>query len=263
MLLPLIELYRRLKYFKYGWQGNYKTWQEAKEQCTGYNAETIIQKVRSGALKVKNGEAVYEKDSVLYDHIIYSWPLLANLLYVASKNNNQLSVLDFGGALGTSYFQNRAYLNHISNLQWSVVEQKEFVAIGKEEMSNEILQFYYTIDEALEAGKKFDVFIFSGALPYFEKPYELMQSIMDYRFPYIILDLTYFNPEPGDRITIQKVPPYYYEASYPAWFLDYNKLKNLMLTKYDLVAEHMNEETLFLYGKKVPYQGFTMKLKES
>ncbi len=185
MLLPLIELYRRFRYFHYGWKGDFATWEEAKSKCTGYNADTIIQKVRNAALKVKNGEAVFEKDSVLYDHIIYSWPLLANLLYVASKNNNRLSVLDFGGALGTTYYQNRAYLNHLSKLQWTVVEQKEFVAIGKEEMTDDVLQFFYTIDEAL-AKQQFDVFVFSGALPYFEKPYELIESIMDYKFPYII-----------------------------------------------------------------------------
>lgn len=262
MLLPLIELYRRFRYFKYGWFGNYDTWQQAKDQCTGYNADTIIQKVRNSALKVKNGEAVFEKDGVLYDHIIYSWPLLANLLHIANANNNQLSVLDFGGALGPTYNQNRNYLKHLDKLQWSIVEQKEFVDIGKKELSNDVLQFYYTIEEAIRERGHHHVFISSGVLPYLENPYDFMRSVMEHRFPYIIIDLTYFNPQPKDRITIQKVPPYYYEASYPAWFLHYEKLKALLLTKYDLVAEHLNEEILYLYGKRVPYQGFTMKLKE-
>jgi len=262
MLSPLIEFYRRVTMRKYGWFGNYDTWQQAKDQCTGYNADTVIQKVRNSALKVKRGEAFFEKDGVLYDHIIYSWPLLANLLYIATANNNQLSVLDFGGALGPTYNQNRHYLKHLNKLQWSIVEQKEFVDIGKKEMSDEVLQFYYNIQEAIKERGQHSVFISSGVLPYLENPYDFMRSVMEHRFPYIIIDLTYFNPQPQDRITIQKVPPYYYEASYPAWFLNYQKLKELLLTKYDLVAEHINEEVLYFYGKRVPYQGFTMRLKE-
>lgn len=262
MLLPLIEFYRRITMGKYGWFGDYDTWQQAKEQCTGYNADTIIQKVRNSALKVKNGEAVFEKDGVLYDHIIYSWPLLANLLQIATANNNQLSVLDFGGALAPTYQQNRHYLKHLNKLQWSVVEQKEFVDIGKKEMSNDQLQFFYNIEDAMHERGQHHVFITSGVLPYLEKPYDFMRSVMEHRFPYIIVDLTYFNPQPQDRITIQKVPPYYYEASYPAWFLHYEKLRDLLLTKYELVAEHFNEEVLYFYGKRVPYRGFTMKLKQ-
>ncbi len=87
-LVPPIALtvLKRIKSSKYGWHGNYKTWQEAQNASTGYDSDEIIQKVRNSLLKVKNGEAVYERDSVIFDEIQYSWPLLAGLMFASAKS---------------------------------------------------------------------------------------------------------------------------------------------------------------------------------
>ena len=86
------------------------TWQDATENCTGYDSEGIMEKVLEATLKVKNGEAVYERDSVLFDHIEYSWRLLSGLMWVAAQSNGRLNVLDYSGSLGNSYFENRLVL---------------------------------------------------------------------------------------------------------------------------------------------------------
>ncbi|MCX6701640.1 MAG: methyltransferase, TIGR04325 family [Candidatus Zambryskibacteria bacterium] len=129
---------------KYGYFGDYKTWEEVEKISTGYSGDEIINKVRLSALKVKNGEAVYERDSVLFSKVEISWPLLAGLLYVASQNDNSLELVDFGGALGTSYYQNKKFLSHLKSLHWHIVEQDKFVNIGKKEFINNVLDFYYT-----------------------------------------------------------------------------------------------------------------------
>ena len=61
------------------------------------------------AFKVKNGEAVYERDSVLFDEIQYSWGLLAGLEKAALEHDGKLCVLDFGGSLGSTYYQNKQF----------------------------------------------------------------------------------------------------------------------------------------------------------
>ncbi len=66
-------------------------------------------------LKVKRGEAVYERDSIVLEKFQYSWPLTSGLLYAATMSNSKLNVLDFGGSLGSSYYQNRNYLKGIKN----------------------------------------------------------------------------------------------------------------------------------------------------
>jgi putative methyltransferase (TIGR04325 family) len=83
-------------------EGSYNTWQEADAHCNGYDNMDILEKVLFATLKVKNGEAVYERDSVIFDQIEYSWPVLTGLMWAAAQNSGCLKVLDFGGSLGSS-----------------------------------------------------------------------------------------------------------------------------------------------------------------
>ncbi len=62
------------------WSGNYASWEEASKISSGYGEQKILDKVKEAILKVKNKEAVYKRDSVIFDHVQYSWPLLSNLL---------------------------------------------------------------------------------------------------------------------------------------------------------------------------------------
>ena len=45
-------------------------------------------------MKVKKGEAVYERDSMIFDQIEYSWPVLFGLMWAAAQNSGYLKVLD-------------------------------------------------------------------------------------------------------------------------------------------------------------------------
>ncbi|MEO5684282.1 MAG: methyltransferase, TIGR04325 family [Chitinophagaceae bacterium] len=253
--------YIKMKYYRYGWRGNYPSWSAAEKECQGYHAGNILEKVKAATLKVKYGEAVYERDAMLFDKIEYSWPLLANLLWIASRKAGSLSVIDFGGSLGSSYFQNRHYLSQLKEVKWSVVEQPAFAAAGKAAIAGEQLDFFDTIDDAISSRGQHDVLLVSCVLPYIEKPLALLTEMASKNIPYIIIENTYFNPLPGNRLTIQKVPPVYYEASYPAWFLDYDEVVMALSQKYDLVTSYNNEQILYLDGELLPYKGFVMQLK--
>jgi len=246
---------------KYGWKGDYGNWQSAIQHSRGYNEPNILQKVKEATLKVKNGEAVYERDSVLFEKIEYSWPLLASLMWVATKNNSALKVLDFGGSLGGSYFQNKKFLDELGYVEWNVVEQENFVATGRDCIQDQTLQFFYSVEEEISKNGKPDILILACTLPYIEKPYQLIIELMNYDIPHIIIDNTFFNYEDKDRITIQKVPPSIYPASYPCWFLSYKKLLEVIADKYSIVSEHLNESKIFLDGKPIQYKGFLAKHK--
>ena len=47
--------------------GNYSSWAEARANSTGYDSEVILNKTKDALLKVKRGEAAYERDSVTFD----------------------------------------------------------------------------------------------------------------------------------------------------------------------------------------------------
>jgi len=223
--------------FRYGYSGNYASWSEALARCNGYDTDAILEKVKGALLKVKTGQAAYERDSVLFDTIQYSWPLLAGLLHAANTNNGRLSVLDFGGSLGSSYYQNKKLLSVLDGLRWCIVEQKHFVECGKQYFEDENLHFYYDLPSCL-AGGKINVAILSSVLPYLQKPYELLDTIINYGIDCIIVDRTpILLSGSSDRLTIQKIPPYIYEASYPAWFFNREKLSRSFSGKYHLLVE--------------------------
>lgn len=232
LLISLIKPHKK----KYGFSGNYSSWQEAKKHTIGYDSDLIVEKVKDSLLKVKSGEALYERDSVLFDKIEYSWPLLTGLLYIASKKEGKLKVLDFGGSLGSSYFQNRNFLDGLNYISWNIVEQKKFVEYGKKYFQDEILKFYYDLDECIK-NEKPDIILLSSVIQYIEKPYELLDKILSFNIEYIIFDRTTFIKEGNDIITIQKVSPDIYNASYPAWFFNFDKFIHFLSTKYTLVSD--------------------------
>jgi len=252
-----ISLFKKNK--KYGWKGDYKSWMEAKADSGVYDDKQILEKVKKAVLQVKSGEAVYERDAVLFDSIEYSWPLLTSLLWIATQHAGKLHVADFGGSLGSSFFQNKKFLSCLLELKWNIIEQELFVQCGKEFIQDDTLRFVYTLDQLISEQGMPDVLLFSCVLPYLENPYAVLERLVEYKIPFLIIDNTYFNFEHRDRICVQHVPPIIYDASYPCWFLDYTRVKKILTDTYLLVSEHQNDSFIYLDGKKIKYQGLLLK----
>jgi hypothetical protein len=54
---------------------------------------------------------------------------------------------------------------------------------------------------------------------------------------YLIIDRTPFIEDEVDRLTIQKVHPRIYSASYPAWFFSRQKFMNFVRSRFEIVEE--------------------------
>lgn len=228
-------LLRLLTGLFYGWHGNYKSWNDALKRCKGYDSQNIREKVKDSALKVKNGSAVYERDSLIFDHIEYSFPLLSGLLYIAAQNRNKLNVLDFGGSLGSSYFQNKQFLDDLAEVNWCIVEQPGFVSTGMEFFEDTRLHFFNSVEDCL-VNFEIQLVLFSSVLQYLEKPYHILEGVLAKKPEYIIVDRTPF-VDSGDRITVQKVNPRIYEGSYPCWFFNEEKFVSFFKSDYRLIME--------------------------
>ena len=218
------------------WSGDFKSWADAKAECTGYDTNLILEQCKKSMLKIKSGEAVYERDSVLFNEIQYNWVLLATLLKITLGNQGSLKVLDFGGSLGSSYFQNKQFLEGASDLKWGIVEQSHFVDCGKEHFENDNLKFFYSLEDCFNDIKP-DVALFSSVLQYIENPYGLIDHLLTFKIPYLIIDRTAFIEASTELLTVQNVPERIYKASYPAWFFNKEKFINHFLSHYDLVFE--------------------------
>lgn len=233
----IIEGYRRLRSESFGLSGNYSSWELALRDSTGYDNKIIIEKTKEALLKVKNGQAVYERDSVLLDEIQYAWPLLAGLMWVAAKTGGQLNVLDFGGSLGSTYFQNRALLDSLPEVHWNIVEQLRYVEIGNEFFEDGRLKFFTSIKNSVAASQP-NAVILSGVLQYLERPYEVLGEIMKLDCEHILIDRTPFWDGDQDRLCIQNVPPSIYTASYPIWIFSMTRFISAISEKnFQVFAE--------------------------
>lgn len=221
---------------KYGFFGFFDTWQDVLKQSRGWNSPHILDKVCTNLLKVKKGEAVYERDSVLFDKIQYSWSLLAGLLKVAVENNGILRVADFGGSLGTTYFQNREFLSGLKKLEWNIIEQENYVACGNKYFKSEELRFFADLESCLKSANP-DVLIVSSVIQYLEDPFAMIEKFINAGFKYIIFDRTSFINLPEHKIAIQKVKPAIYDAAFPIWFFNYDKFLSLFTGQYRVTAE--------------------------
>jgi hypothetical protein len=80
-LLPaVVRWIRQVRGGGIRFEGEFATLEEANVHCSCYDAEDILAKVLEATLKVKRGEATFERDSVLFDEIEYAWPVLAGLM---------------------------------------------------------------------------------------------------------------------------------------------------------------------------------------
>ncbi len=246
---------------KSSWSGNYSSWKDALLNADGYDKLEILEKCKISALKVKNGEAKYERDSVLFESVQYSWPLLALIQKIIIVKSGKLNVLDFGGSFGSTYFQNKAYLNYNLNLKWCIVEQEHFVKEGKKYFQNEELLFFNSIEEASQMYKP-DLIVLSSVLQYLEFPQDVIKKICSLNCKYIIIDRTPTTALQTDMIVVQSVPKEIYNASYPSWIFSEEKLL-FEFINYQVEAVFNNGFTnsINLNNQKVDWNGYILKLK--
>jgi len=220
LLIPpsVLQRYYALNYklgINSGLSRDFQTWEKAVRNSTGYDSKVILEKTRSALLKVKRGEAVYERDSVLFDTVQYDWPLLSGLMLAAAQTKGTLNVLDFGGSLGSTYFQNRKFLCSLQDIRWNIVEQVNYVEEGRKYFEDDELKFYSSIEDCLAVTRP-NVVLLSSVLQYLEHPYDVLSQIINLlKSCFIIINRTPFWEGHFDKICVQRVNRNIYQASYP------------------------------------------------
>ena len=254
-LSPNLYLYlkkRKHKHLDEGvWQGNYKNWQDAKKFSTGYAVPQILKKSKAETL-------VLQRQITRNKNLFKKTKLLEGLKLAINKNK-QLNVLDFGGALGAKYFDHINYLDKRAKVNWSIIEQKHFVNLGEKEFKGTNLKFYYNLKDYCKDNKP-QTLLLSSVLQYIEKPYELLDKLLQVKFDFILIDRTPFNNiglENKDIIKLQIVPPDYYDASYACWFFDKQKfMKYFLDNNYEIIEEFKGSDGI---GINYIFKGFIMK----
>lgn len=198
------------------YSGNYSNWDEVAQKCRGYDDEAIFEKVKRAALEVVAGRACYEQDSWLFYTRKYNYPLISYINYFFLLNGHlQKRIVDWGGSLGSTYYQNREFWNRQQiNYQWIVVEQPHFVEFGKEKISDSFLSFMH-INE-IEVNNN-DIVLMSSVLQYIPDYKDVLKQILDMQPLGVILERTPVGKR--ERIVMEKIKEPIYNADYPARLL--------------------------------------------
>lgn len=254
LIPPVIGRWRSAILRRQGMFGSYASWTEAARHADGYDDTVILERVRQSLGRVRDGKAVYERDGVLFDRVHHSYPLLAGLLHAAACRSNQLDVLDFGGSLGSSYFQCRRYLSPLARVSWNVVEQAGFVAVGRAEFESEVLHFFADIDACLATHRP-NVLVLASVLQFLPDPAAIVAKLLATRFDAIVVDRTPMWHDPT-RITVQHVPAEIYgrPIRYPARIFNRDQLVD-MFSAYELGGEFTTNDGPVITSKDTGWHG--------
>ncbi len=247
---------------RFGWRwfrGEYQTWAEARAASSGYDDGAIVQKVLAATLEVKAGHAAFERDGVLFPTPEVDRPLLTRLQEISRTRQARLSVLDFGGSLGASYWRHRAHLPTGDKLLWDIVEQPGFIAAGQQHLADTPLRFFPDVTSAEKHGTH-DVLLCSCVLQYLENPFAELHEWSRHPIPFVLLNNLPLHAEP-DRLTVQHVPPSIYPASYPVWFFNRAAFLHRVAADYEVMEEFESEAQWPWRGSLFQSTGLLLKRK--
>lgn len=254
---------RRINQALFGWRwfrGRYTNWSDAARRATGYDNQAILARVLKATLEVKAGRAVYERDSVLFFDSETERELINRLLRAAKENQSSLRVLDFGGSLGSIYWQHRRELSGISELRWDIVEQPHFVEAGRNYIQNERIRFYSTIDEA-ERQSKHDAVLASCVVQFLPDPHQFLDDLVCRNPPLILFHNLSLHDGDRDYLRIEYVPPEIYPASYPMWFFNRDKFLGHFAAAYQVEQAYQSRAVWSMGWKDYPSTGLILKRK--
>lgn len=236
--------------------GDFPSWKAAIANCEGYDSRAIFEKTKAAALAVRDGTAAFERDSVLFIRPEFRWEAMAAILWQAARDRGDLGVMDFGGSLGSVYFQSRLYLAGLPAVKWGVVEQEHYVEFGNRELASDVLRFFLRVEECANAIQP-NVVFFGAVLQYLQFPFTVLESILSLRAASIVFDRLAVFDQPEDRLTIQRVPEEIYNASYPAWFFSESRFLRFMEEGgYRLQSECRNIDHYPLEGGQTAFKGY-------
>lgn len=225
--------------------GDYKDWNSAYNECQGYESANILNTVADAINRVIQGDAEWERDGCLFYEQKYVYRICAAILRCAIQNENRgVRILDVGGALGSTYFQNRKYLTDIKNLEYVIAEQENFAKYGHQKIENEVLKFINSEDNWEEYGR-FDIVLLSGSLPCISQYEEILLKTLKIHPKYIIIDRTMV----GDRMRICReiVPEHIYKGSYPIRIFSENQINNFFKSDYVMIEKDVSSVQMDLF----------------
>jgi putative methyltransferase (TIGR04325 family) len=219
----------------------FSNWQTAECQCDGYATAPVLESIVKASKAVSQGDALYERDGVIYHQFDENKHLLSALKHIYAEKG-QFQVLDYGGALGSFYRQHCWFLGNFNDFTWCVVDQNNFVETGKRLFENNKLKFEPTLVDAFLKHQP-NIAVISNSLQRVERPFEVLDDLAKLDIPYLFIEQAPIIEATEDRITQSFFPAKKCKASYPSWVFSEVKFKEKLGQYYRILDEFEANET--------------------
>lgn len=252
---PLREAVNRLFGATIVYHGPYADWKTARAQTGGYDAGSILQRVSNATQHALANPSLYEQDGSVLPGPAPESPVLLALMTAAAKDDGRLSVVDFGGGLGSHAMRWRNVLDVLSDWRWCVVEQPHFVAEG-ERLFGDILHLSFASSIAESKRLSPNVVMASSVLQYLSDPLDTLDRLVALDARTIIIDRTPFADDGVERILAQYVPASLGKASYPLRMFAREDFEARLCSRYKPVQEfNSRDEPIRIHGASAHYLG--------
>lgn len=242
-------------------RGEYDDWNTALAVTgDGYAAPDILERVKTDTIALRAKRPKGHPASIGSSTDI-PLPMVAAMLRAACMSEGKLCVLDYGGALGGTYFRCAPMLGNLSRVRWHVVEQPNFVTLGRELFENDVLTFHERHEECFAVSPP-NAVLFSAVLQYLPEPWRILESAVSIEASVIVLDRTPIVALPTSRLTVQHVPARLGKASYPAWLFNRDDLLRGLARDYRCLCEFPAMDGEMMFGfRRVSFKGFILEKK--
>jgi putative methyltransferase (TIGR04325 family) len=230
------------------YRGPYVDWATARAASNGYDDAKILSRVVDATRQVLSGEADYEQDGVAMHGVPPPSDALAALLMAAAMDCGNLSVLDFGGGLGSHYVRWRRWLSPLAGMHWCVVEQPHFVAAGTTLFSDRSSVSFASSIEQAKANSP-NAVIASSVLQYLQDPIATLDALVAVDARVIVIDRTPISAGPEPIVLVQHVPKSLGRASYPLWLLPREVVHARLRGRYSMLLEFTSDDEPLRAGR--------------
>ncbi len=228
-------------------------------ESNSYENDRIIDQVKNATESVVKGDAAFERDGVLFKEIIFNQGFVT-AFFLAVKfhgKHHAIRLVDFGGSLGSLYWQHRELFFPGLIDSWNIIEQTKFVSVGQECFKMSPLNFKNDINEIEE---EVDLIIFSSVLQYLENYGPVIQKVIHSKHPpCILIDRTAVTQN-ETFITRQFVDKNIVESTYPIRIFSENELialfKQLGYSLQMTWLSYCDPANFIIEGEFINWKGF-------
>ena len=199
------------------------SWKKAERKSVGYESINVLTPLMQGAMQARIDIATSNSVSTRYQQVATA------MFFCISESRLQEGkpwrVLDFGGGSGDYFFQFQKFAPNIE-LDWTVVETPALTEAMQCEFRDDTEKIRWV--DSLEMTKdKYDLVLCSSVLQYLEKPFEVLEDLVE-KSEFLIINRIPLTDSSDHFVALQRILTRKRRGSYPAHFFSEEKFLQQM-----------------------------------